>query len=71
MARRCGAFAGKAVGVHLGLQLAPARIERGAVQALLRQQAEQREVVVGELHGRRNSGTHSALPRNSDKPLSG
>ncbi len=49
-ALRRGAVGGEAVGVHLGLQGAPARVERGAVLALAARHAEQGEVVVVEPH---------------------
>jgi hypothetical protein len=45
-----GAMRREAVGMDFGLQGAPARIEHGRVLALAPRQAEQREVVVVELH---------------------
>jgi hypothetical protein len=52
MARRCAPhLRGEAVGVHLGLQRTPAARRARAVQRMPLRQAEQREVVVVELHG--------------------
>jgi len=47
---RSGAFGDEAVGVHLGLQRAPARVQCRAVDRESLRQPEQREVVVVELH---------------------
>ena len=51
---------------HLALQLAPARVEHGPVEGLARRQAEQREVVVAELHA-----GPSGFSKNRLRPLSG
>ena len=51
-ALRRRAVAGEAVGVHLGLQLAPARVDFGTVERVALGQAEEGEIVVVELHSR-------------------
>jgi ATP-dependent DNA ligase len=62
------ALGGEAVGVHLGLQRAPAAVEFAAVQRVPARQAEEGEVVVVELHGRsRCRGTRRPQTRN-DSP---
>jgi hypothetical protein len=52
--RRVGA--GEAVRVHFGLQRAAARIEVGAIEGETARQAEQREVVDGEVHVQKREG---------------
>jgi hypothetical protein len=56
-ALRGGAHGGKAVGVHLGLQGLPARVDLGAVLGAAARQAEQFEVVAVELHQGRGAST--------------
>jgi hypothetical protein len=62
-ALRGSAFGREAIGMHLGLQLLPARIDLRALLLEARRQAEEREVVVVQLH--------SALLMNTLRPLSG
>ena len=64
---RCSTVGGEAIGVRRGLQLAPARIEVGAVNSETLGQAEQFEIAVVELQ----VGLHRRFSKNSDRPLSG